>query len=105
MIVRYWRTITLASGADRYHEYLDKNLIPKYRAVDGLEGLFVLREVRGGLAHFLLISLWKSHQAILNVMAPKAGDAHQPASVNHSYLAFETRAKNYEVLNMMARIK
>jgi len=105
MIVRYWRTITLASGADRYHEYLDKNLIPKYREAEGLQGLFVLREVRGGLAHFLLISLWKSHQAILNIIAPKAGDAQQHPDVIHSYLAFETRAKNYEVVNMMARIK
>jgi len=57
------------------------------------------------LAHFLLISLWRSQQAILNMIGPESGEAGQHSDVDRSYIAFETRAKNYEVVNMMARIK
>ena len=64
MIARTWHGITEASKADEYLEYLNKTGIPEYRLTQGNLGVYVLRRIEGNKAHFLLLTLWESEDAI-----------------------------------------
>jgi heme-degrading monooxygenase HmoA len=58
MIARIWHGVTDASRSEDYLDYLNKTGVPDYRATDGNQGVYVLRQVKEGEAHFLLISFW-----------------------------------------------
>ncbi len=64
MIARTWHGIVPREKADAYHEYLLRTGVPDYEATPGNRGVYVLRRLDGPRAHFLLISLWDSLEAI-----------------------------------------
>lgn len=64
MIARIWHGMTDASKADDYLDYMNKTGIPECRAIQGNLGMYVLRRIEGDLAHFLLLTLWESEDAI-----------------------------------------
>jgi len=64
MIARTWHGATPQSEAVAYLDYLNKTGVPDLRATPGNRGVFVLRRIEAGLAHFLLISLWDSAESI-----------------------------------------
>lgn len=64
MIARIWHGITEASKADEYLDYLNKTGVAQYRAIPGNVRVYVLRRIEGNKAHFLLLTLWESEDAI-----------------------------------------
>jgi heme-degrading monooxygenase HmoA len=64
MIARLWHGAVAPGRADAYMRYLEKTGLPDYRATPGNRGVYVLRREEGGVAHFLLVSLWESWDAI-----------------------------------------
>jgi heme-degrading monooxygenase HmoA len=99
MIGRTWHGTVPASKADEYHEYLNKTGIPEYKATLGNKGVFVLRRVEGDVAHFLLLTLWESIDAIKAF----AGDDYEKAKYYPEDEAFllelEPFVTHYEVLD------
>jgi len=64
MIVRLWHGCTTASNADKYADFMKERAAPDYGSIDGLEKLYFLRRIDGDTAHFLLITLWDSMDAV-----------------------------------------
>lgn len=64
MIARIWHGVTTSSKAEQYLDYLNETGIPDYRATEGNQGVYVLRRIEGNHAHFLLLTLWESLDAI-----------------------------------------
>jgi heme-degrading monooxygenase HmoA len=64
MIARTWHGITDADRADAYLAYLNETGVPELQSTPGNLGVYVLRRIDGDIAHFLLISLWESREAI-----------------------------------------
>ncbi len=64
MIARLWHGAVPAAKADEYMRYLERTGLPDYRATPGNRGVYVLRRAEEGVAHFLLVSLWESREAI-----------------------------------------
>ncbi|NIM75224.1 MAG: hypothetical protein GTO21_00690, partial [Armatimonadetes bacterium] len=64
MIARIWRGATEESKADEFIDYMLKTGVRDLRATEGNLGALVLRRVNHGHAEFLLISLWRSLDAI-----------------------------------------
>jgi heme-degrading monooxygenase HmoA len=64
MIARTWHGAVPAEDADAYHEYLLETGVPDYQRTPGNRGVYVLRRTEGGTAHFLLVTLWDSLEAI-----------------------------------------
>lgn len=99
MIGRTWHGIVPASKADAYHDYLNKTGIPEYKATPGNRGVFVLRRVEGDVAHFLLLTLWESLEAIKAF----AGEDYEKAKYYPEDEAFllelEPFVTHYEVLD------
>ncbi len=64
MIARTWHGVVLREQADAYRAYLLRTGVPDYKATPGNRGVYVLQRLEGPHAHFLLMSLWDSLEAI-----------------------------------------
>ena len=64
MIMRAWHGVTPAAKADEYLDLMLGVAVPDYKAIPGNRGVYVLRRIEGADAHFLLLTLWDSADAI-----------------------------------------
>ena len=64
MIARIWHGRVPADMADTYHAYLLKTGVADYWATPGNQGVYVMRRVEEQVAHFELLTLWHSVEAI-----------------------------------------
>jgi heme-degrading monooxygenase HmoA len=97
MLARTWHGAVSADKADEYHGYLLRTGVPDYRATPGNAGVYVLRRGQDGVAHFLLLTLWES----LNAIRAFAGDDVERARyypADEAYLLeLEPHVRHYEV--------
>lgn len=102
MIARVWHGIVSGEQSDAYHAYLLRTGVSDLQATPGNRGVYVLRRVEGSHAHFLLMSLWDSLEAIRAF----AGDDVERARYypeDASYLQeLEPTVTHYEVLTAPA---
>jgi len=63
-IARTWHGRVPAAKADAYYQYLLPTGLPDYRAAPGNRGVLVQRRIDGGVAHFVLTTLWDSVESI-----------------------------------------
>jgi len=98
MISRIWHGVTAADRSDEYLEYLNKTGVPDYQATDGNRGVYVLRRIEGDKAHFLLLSLWQSTDAIVKFAGPDMERARYYPEDKAYLLEFEPTVTHYEVL-------
>ena len=97
MIARAWHGVTLSSKADQYLDYLNKTGIPDYRATEGNQGVYVLRRIEGDRAHFLLLTLWESLDAIKRFAGPEYEKARYYPEDDEYLLERESAVDHYEV--------
>lgn len=64
-IVRLWHGRTHISQADAYAEFMKERAAPDYSSTDGLKKLYFLRRIDDDAAHFLLVTLWDSMDAVI----------------------------------------
>ena len=64
MIVRIWHGVTAAAKSDAYLDYLNETSVPDYQATEGNRGVYVLRRIEDGRAHFLPVLFWESMDVI-----------------------------------------
>ena len=98
MIARVWHGVTAASKSDEYLDYLNKTGVPDYRETEGNRGVYVLHRIEGDQAHFLLISLWESSDAIRNFAGPDLEKARYYPEDEEFLLELEPKVRHYEVL-------
>lgn len=98
MIARTWHGKTRAEQRDEYLEYLQKTGIPGYKGTPGNRGVYVLQRVEGDTAHFLLISLWDSFEAIKRFAGEEYEKAHYYPDDARWLLEFEPNVTHYDVL-------
>jgi heme-degrading monooxygenase HmoA len=98
MIARTWHGVTEAARADEYFDYLQQTGIPEYQATPGNLGVFVLRRIEGKQAHFLLLTLWDSEEAIRRFAGPDMRKAKYYPEDEDFLLEMEPTVTHYEVL-------
>lgn len=99
MIARTWHGVTPASKADAYLEYLNRTGVPDYRATEGNRGVYLLRRIERDRAHFLLISLWDSFDAIAVFAGADVEAARYYPEDEQFLLELEPTVTHYEVLS------
>ena len=98
-IVRIWRGVTLATKAEQYIEYLNNFVVPVCQTAEGNEGLFIMKELQGELAYFLLLSFWASDEALKNFAGTDSCDVVDPFPEEKNLLiAFESIASHYKMV-------
>ncbi|MBC8171964.1 MAG: antibiotic biosynthesis monooxygenase [Anaerolineae bacterium] len=98
MIARAWHGVTPAARADEYMDYLNRTGIPDYKQTEGNRGVYVLRSIQGEEAHFLLISLWDSYDAIRKFAGDNIEQAHYYPEDTEFLVELEPTVNHYEVL-------
>ncbi|HEX2620603.1 MAG TPA: hypothetical protein VHL11_10655 [Phototrophicaceae bacterium] len=98
MIARTWHGMTPAAKAEDYLAYLNRTGVPGYQSTAGNHGVYVLQRIEGEIAHFFLISLWDSYDAIRAF----AGEDYEKARYYPEDTAFllelEPTVTHYEVM-------
>ena len=97
MIARIWQGITLTMKADQYLEHLNQRVIPAYQEAQGNAGCFVMKESRGDLVHFLLLSFWASQDSLANFVGSDLETVNPTPEEKSLLVAFESNARNYNV--------
>ena len=64
MIARVWRGATRAADAARYAEYMQATGVRELAATPGNRGVLAYHRIEGDLAHFTVLSLWDSMDAV-----------------------------------------
>ena len=91
----------MATRAVQYLEYVNKIVVPACQAAEGNEGMYIMKELQGELAHFLLLSFWASDDALVNFtgVASWECDVVNPCPEEKSLLiAFESTAQRYKIV-------
>jgi heme-degrading monooxygenase HmoA len=98
MIARLWHGVTPAEKANEYMNFLNRTGVPDYKATEGNQGVYVLRRIEGSEAHFLLVSLWESKEAIARFAGEEIEKAYYYPEDKDFLLEFEPTVQHYEVL-------
>ncbi len=97
MIARIWHGETDVADADEYLDRMRNVAIPDYRAVPGNAGAYALRSVEGGRAHFLMVTFWESHDAIVRFAGRDIDRAKYYDFDKDFLLELEPTVRHYEV--------
>ena len=98
MIARIWHGVTAAAKANTYLDYLNETGAPDLRATEGNRGVYVLRRLEGDQAHFVLISLWESTDAIIKFAGADIEIARYYPKDQEFLLELEPMVTHYEVM-------
>lgn len=98
MIARTWHGAVRSEDAERYHQYLLDTGLRDYERSAGNRGVYVLRRVEGNVAHFLLVTLWESWDAIRDFAGSDPEKARYYPEDERFLLELEPTVTHYEVL-------
>jgi heme-degrading monooxygenase HmoA len=97
MIARIWHGRTAAAHLETYSELLHRLAIPDYQKTEGFRGLTFLRQVKGGEAHFSLVTYWENLEVIRNFAGDDLEKAKYYPEDKDFLLEFEEKVEHYEV--------
>jgi heme-degrading monooxygenase HmoA len=98
VIARIWHGRVPADKADRYHQYLLETGIADYRATPGNRGVYVMRWFDADVAHYELLTLWDSIDAIKAFAGDDYDLARYYPEDDEYLLEREPRVRHLEVL-------
>jgi heme-degrading monooxygenase HmoA len=100
MIARVWQGTVPLEKSDDYANYLSSSDrgVRDYQKIPGNRGVCLLRRVAGDRAHFLLLSLWDSREAIQAYAGPDIDRARYFAYDRECLLDPDPNVTHYEVL-------
>ena len=97
MIARLWHGSTPVSRSQAYLDFLLKTGVPDYRKTPGNRGVQILLRQEEDVAHFLLISLWDSMEAVGRFAGPDVDRAKYYPEDPQFLLELEPTVVHYEV--------
>jgi heme-degrading monooxygenase HmoA len=98
MIARIWHGIASIDKADEFSEYINETGVRDIKAATGNRSVYVLRRLDGTQAHFMMISLWDSREAIAKFAGPDIDKARYHPRDEEFLLELEPTVKHYQVL-------
>lgn len=72
-IMRLWHGEVPVERADEYERFMIDRAVPDYGSVDGLIKLYFQRRNEDTTAHFLLVTLWESLEAVTKFAGSEPG--------------------------------
>ena len=95
-IVRTWSGLTSVADADAYLDHLQTDTIPHLRELPGFEDIRVLRrEVDEGI-QFIVMTTWRSLDAIRAFAGDELEVAVVPAAARALLVRFDPDVRHYE---------
>ena len=99
MIARHWRGVAKRELADAYVEHLHSETFPQLVQLPGFHDASILRrDVEQGV-EFLVVTVWKSLDAIRSFAGHDPQSAVVPAKVQQMMIEYDRRPRHYEVVD------
>ena len=96
VVAREWRGRVAPARADEYHQYLLGG-VAKIRSVPGSVGVEVMRRNEAGAVEYVVISYWKSREAIKAYAGQDIEKPHHLPKDRELLLELPTRVLHYDV--------
>jgi heme-degrading monooxygenase HmoA len=98
MISRQWRGLAKAERAEDYVEHLRKDTFPELRKIAGFVDASILRRAVKQNVEFVVVTRWKSLDAIRVFAGRDPETAVVPENVQRMMLEFDDRVRHYEIV-------
>ena len=98
MIARLWHGMVPAEKAEAYQQYVVRTGVTDLKATPGNRGAWVLHRVDGEEAHFLVLSLWDSLEAIRAFAGDDIEQARYYPEDADYLVEFEPSVVHYEAM-------
>ncbi|HEY3041304.1 MAG TPA: antibiotic biosynthesis monooxygenase [Pyrinomonadaceae bacterium] len=100
MISRNWRGVARAEKADAYIQHLQNDTFPKLSLIPGFLSASILRRPATEGVEFLIITTWRSMDAIRQFAGENAETAVVPSEVQAMMLEYDLRVVHYEIVQV-----
>jgi heme-degrading monooxygenase HmoA len=98
MIFRQWRGLARTDRADEYVQHLRRDTFPQLARIPGFVDASILRrDVERGV-EFLVVTRWRSLDAIRKFAGADAEIAVVPENVQRMMLDYDRRVAHYELV-------
>lgn len=98
MISRQWRGLARASSAEAYIAHLRAETFPAIAKIPGFINASILRRTVPDGVEFLIVTQWKSLEAIHAFAGANAEDAVVPPKVDEMMIEYDRVVRHYEVV-------
>ncbi len=99
IIIRLWHGRTAKEDFETYSQFMRERAAPDYASVEGNLACYFLRQVDDEVAHFLLVTLWDSMDAVKAFAGPDPTIAKYYPEDNSFLLEKEPTSQLYEVFH------
>jgi heme-degrading monooxygenase HmoA len=99
MIARHWRGVARREYADAYIEHLQSQTLPQLVQLPGFHDASILRRDVPEGVEFLVVTVWKSLDAIRSFAGNDPQSAVVPVKVQQMMIEYDRRARHYEVVD------
>ena len=98
MLIREWRCRATRAEAANYPQYFRKEIVPELRSVQGFLGAFVAQRPSGEYVEFLVLTRWKSMDAIRAFAGAVPENAVIDPGAMATLVTYDDKVRHYEVL-------
>jgi heme-degrading monooxygenase HmoA len=99
MIARHWRGLARAEFADAYVAHLRRDTFPQLEHIAGFIDASILKRTVERGVEFLVVTRWRSLEAIKAFAGSDAETAVVPPEVQRMMLEYDTRARHFELVD------
>jgi heme-degrading monooxygenase HmoA len=100
MIARFWSAHATPAHAPAYVDHLKAHVLPAVRRVDGYGGAVLLEREDSDLVEIIVITWWRSLEAIRGFAGANVGDAVVADEAAALLTRFDRRVRHYTVAVM-----
>jgi heme-degrading monooxygenase HmoA len=97
VVGRLWKGWTTPENARAYVDHLQHATLPSLRRIDGHEGAFVLRREEEGEVEFVVLTLWRSLDAVRTFAGERYETAVVPPDAQRVLERYDDRVSHYDV--------
>jgi heme-degrading monooxygenase HmoA len=103
MIARHWRGLAKSERAADYEKHLETETFPQLARINGFLGGSILKRSTENGVEFLVISRWRSVDAIAQFAGGDVEAAVVPEEVHRMMVDYDRRARHYELTEFTGR--
>jgi heme-degrading monooxygenase HmoA len=98
LISRHWKGIARPGRADDYLRHLESETIPQLKRLPGFVDISILRREVDAGTEFLIVTRWRSLEAIEAFSGKDVTVAVVPPSVRELMVSYDAEVVHYEVV-------
>jgi len=98
MISRHWKGVAKVKDSDNYIDHLRRETFPELRKLDGFVDAAILNRSSENGVEFLIVTRWRSMEAIRQFTGESTSVAVVPAAVQAMMVDYDNEVTHFEVV-------